>query len=41
MMAWIEENPYKWHDPIARDLHQRLVNTFYEPDPSLTASLAL
>jgi Effector-associated domain 1 len=32
MMAWIEENPYKWHDPIARDLHQRLVDTFYEPD---------
>lgn len=32
MTAWIETNPYMWHEPIARDLHQRLVDTFYDPE---------
>ncbi|MBX3157215.1 MAG: trypsin-like peptidase domain-containing protein [Deltaproteobacteria bacterium] len=30
-MAWIEKNPYSWSNPIARDLHQRLLDTFIEP----------
>jgi hypothetical protein len=32
MTAWIEKNPYPWHEPVARDLHRRLINAFPEPD---------
>lgn len=31
MTNWIDNSPYPWSEPLARDLHKRLVNTFYEP----------
>jgi hypothetical protein len=31
MSNWIDGGPYPWEEPLARDLHKRLVNTFYEP----------
>lgn len=30
-MAWIDDASYPWSNPLARDLHKRLVDTFYEP----------
>lgn len=32
MSSWIDTaGSYPWPEPLARDLHKRLVNTFYEP----------
>jgi V8-like Glu-specific endopeptidase len=32
MSSWIDSGgAYPWAEPLARDLHKRLVNTFYEP----------
>ena len=31
MTHWIDDVPYPWAHPLARDLHRRLVDTFYEP----------
>ena len=31
MSSWIDSGVYPWAEPLARDLHKRLVNTFYDP----------
>ena len=33
MSSWIDTNGvFPWHEPLARDLHKRLVETFYDTD---------